>query len=277
MRDFSFSPENGLENVEQFPTTPKSEQEARQQIQTPLNQIKEFINSTIVPSVTNWENFKIGDPSSPLESINVTNIKSTTNKVNLTTKDPQGLQIGVGIFAPQNKEYVFRPHLENNGEISLGISSGRWKDLYLTGNISTSDGSLNLGAGDINVSNGSLTVHNGNITFGKGDLKLSHGDITVSEGDLKLGSSALTGTGYSKLPNGLLMQWGALTSCEPNTTHTINFPKAFPKQCFNIQLTFAGSTGQAPAPAFNTLTSSSFKVIHAAGGKATIYWSAIGI
>lgn len=41
---FNFIPPNGLEDVEYFPTVPGTESEARKQIQTPLNQLKDHVN-----------------------------------------------------------------------------------------------------------------------------------------------------------------------------------------------------------------------------------------
>lgn len=48
MGKFQFNPTDGLLNVSTYPTNPSTEQEARGQIQDPLNQLKDFINNNII-------------------------------------------------------------------------------------------------------------------------------------------------------------------------------------------------------------------------------------
>jgi len=47
MNKFQFSPPNGLLDTSVYPTNPTTEAEARGQIQSPLNQLKEFLNSMV--------------------------------------------------------------------------------------------------------------------------------------------------------------------------------------------------------------------------------------
>jgi hypothetical protein len=58
-------------------------------------------------------------------------------------------------------------------------------------------------------------------------LNSSGGDVIIKN-DLKLGSSLLATTGYTKLPNGIMMQWGeTLIAGIHNTSYTIQYPIAF--------------------------------------------------
>ena len=107
------------------------------------------------------------------------------------------------------------------------------------------------------------------------DNQLSLGRPNARWKDLYVGESSLSANGFTALPNGMLMQWGTITVA-PNTATAVTFPKAFTNKCVNVQLTFAGPSGIAPAPAFNTLDTKGCKIIHQAGGNATIYWMVLG-
>lgn len=51
IEQFSFTPAIGLKDNGAFPTSPNSEADARQQIQTVLDQIKNYINNVIISSI----------------------------------------------------------------------------------------------------------------------------------------------------------------------------------------------------------------------------------
>lgn len=56
-------------------------------------------------------------------------------------------------------------------------------------------------------------------------------------GDLNLAGISKTSNGYTKLPNGMILQWG--TSSVPTANYavqTITFPIAFPTACLNVQV-----------------------------------------
>lgn len=56
----------------------------------------------------------------------------------------------------------------------------------------------------------------------------------------KIGQSftgTLSGTGWTKLPNGLILQWGQTPLVFDDRTADITFPIAFPNACFGVQLT----------------------------------------
>ena len=54
----AFSPEDGLNNKEQYNTTPASEEEARAQVQSVSDQLKTYINTTLL---TEMENHAVGE------------------------------------------------------------------------------------------------------------------------------------------------------------------------------------------------------------------------
>jgi len=51
LTEFQFDPTDGLENKVSFPKSPGSEEEARAQVQTPMNQIRDYINTTLKTEV----------------------------------------------------------------------------------------------------------------------------------------------------------------------------------------------------------------------------------
>lgn len=53
MERFQFDPANGLLDKGAYPTTPATEEAARRQIQEPMNQIRDYINNSIIPYLDN--------------------------------------------------------------------------------------------------------------------------------------------------------------------------------------------------------------------------------
>lgn len=86
-----------------------------------------------------------------------------------------------------------------------------------------------------NRSNGlhSLQLTNdGHFLLSEGG-KIGSGNYPISE--LWLGERSITENGYSKLPNGLIIQWGRGMVSESNSG-AYNFPIAFPNDCLAIGL-----------------------------------------
>ncbi|HSQ90159.1 gp53-like domain-containing protein [Romboutsia sp.] len=78
---------------------------------------------------------------------------------------------------------------------------------------------------------------NENAMFVKNGSTTDVGTTTNSFKDIWLGSRSISSTGYCKLPNGMIMQWGNRTlpnGGTPNTTEEISFPIAFPTQCVHV-------------------------------------------
>lgn len=58
-----------------------------------------------------------------------------------------------------------------------------------------------------------------------------HGTVIADE--LNISSSSKNETGYTKLPNGLILQWGVSYFSDTDTLRTVTFPIAFPNGCLN--------------------------------------------
>ena len=106
----------------------------------------------------------------------------------------------------------------------------------------------------------------------------SFANITITTNTLNLGVFSLTATGYSYLPNGLLMQWGNITlTMNATTSNTLSFPVAFPHSCFNVSLTANTATGETMALiAVSTTTATVLGYFSGAPSARNFYWSAIG-
>lgn len=141
MNNFNFTPVDGLLNKESFPSKPESEEQARTQIQTPLNQLRDFINTNVVSSVNSLESLK------------------------------------------------------NSG----GTIGGN-------------------------------TTINGNLTA-----------TSVTAPIIDIGTPLKDSNGYSKLPNGMILQWGKGRTLESDVLW-VQFPSAFPTSCVNVTLTSFEST-----------------------------------
>ena len=53
LQNFAFVPPTGLEDQNEYPTTPATEEDFRSAVQAPSNQVKTYLNDTIVPMLTN--------------------------------------------------------------------------------------------------------------------------------------------------------------------------------------------------------------------------------
>ena len=104
------------------------------------------------------------------------------------------------------------------------------------------------------------------------------------------GTSSISQNGWTRLPNGLIIQWGThLVAMANYSVATVTFPISFPTACFTVQLTARAVTTAANGSATlengiklnGTPTTTSFSVyVNWAGSQAyaTIYptWFAIG-
>jgi hypothetical protein len=93
--------------------------------------------------------------------------------------------------------------------------------------------------------------------------------------------SSLSGSGYQKLPSGLIIQWANSSyTGASDSTQTFNFPIAFPTSCFAIAGSIGASLG-AGSFGFQVVNSSQFQVgYHNTSGTAAsgvgYYWTAFG-
>lgn len=128
--------------------------------------------------------------------------------------------------------------------------------------------------GGFSTDSGSLVY----LAFAQNDLKIASrfdtaGGSTVSF----LGQNSLSGNGYQKMPNGIIIQWGITGSVATGGSTTVTFPIAFPTSCLNVQVTgqiasVANSfTRSAGAPSTSQVTLYSNNAL-----PSPISWLAIG-
>lgn len=103
-------------------------------------------------------------------------------------------------------------------------------------------------------------------------------NATITSNTLNFGASSITATqyanGYTRLPNGLLYQWGSVGA---NTTvGSINFPAAF-SPVFSLTAV-ANDKSTTCMVAVTSLTNTTATVLLASNtGTRTVYWQAIGL
>lgn len=107
----------------------------------------------------------------------------------------------------------------------------------------------------------------------------STGVVTMSNNTFNLGSSSLGTNGYSRLPNGLLLQWGTSASIAQDSSATVTYPVAFSTAVYSVMLTPIGAinTTSGGTESADTVTITNFVIRHGGDGSRTFYWMAIGV
>jgi hypothetical protein len=142
---------------------------------------------------------------------------------------------------------VNTPATFNNNVAVTGV-------VTITGNVSTTD--------SLAVTNNAV-VSNGLIVSKS---------ATFETNTFTLGSYSAANPGYTRLPNGLLLQWGNVTI--NSTSGTITFPAAF-GTVYSVQLTPSSNT-QSQIPAVTSVSLTTATVRSANATSNTVYWLAIG-
>lgn len=99
--------------------------------------------------------------------------------------------------------------------------------------------------------------------------------VVFATNSFTMGASSVANPGYTRLPNGLLLQWGNVTV--NSTSGTITFPAAF-SAVYSISATSAANT-QQNMPAITAITTTTATVRNANTSNpatAVAYWMAIG-
>ncbi|EOT5738132.1 hypothetical protein ACND7Q_003402 [Escherichia coli] len=98
--------------------------------------------------------------------------------------------------------------------------------------------------------------------------------------DMSSFSGSIASKGYQKLPGGLIIQWGsgnAGTGYVGSTGNEMNFPIAFPSQCFQVVTSYDNGGGKIVAGAAGNMTRTGFLLrCDASGGDYNFRWFAIG-
>ncbi|WP_089618005.1 gp53-like domain-containing protein [Escherichia coli] len=132
--------------------------------------------------------------------------------------------------------------------------------------------------GDIK-SDGTVQTALENLGLGeaaKRDVGTGSGQIP----DMSSFSGSIASKGYQKLPGGLIIQWGAGdagTGYVGSTGNEMNFPIAFPSQCFQVVTSYDNGGGKIVAGAAGNMTRTGFLLrCDASGGNYNFRWFAIG-
>lgn len=121
------------------------------------------------------------------------------------------------------------------------------------------------------TSNSSFTA-NVNSTANVSANVLIGNSAVVSSNTLTLGTSSIASPGYSRLPNGLLLQWGNVSVLSSNS---VTFPVSFGSVYSVTAVSSAGAANQYVGVSSLSITGATFQK---ANGTvlATVYWTAIG-
>lgn len=131
----------------------------------------------------------------------------------------------------------------------------------------------------------SFNGRTGTITLNALDVTSALGYVPVNPAEFihsfTPGVTPVSSSGYQYLPDGLIMQWGTVTSSSSGGL-TVNFPISFPNGIFGIMSNwnggFGGASGGVTVNA-NNLTLSNFILVSFIGGtygQATCVWLAYG-
>jgi hypothetical protein len=92
------------------------------------------------------------------------------------------------------------------------------------------------------------------------------------------GAVSKTASGYTKLPNGLIMQWGLSAVAGTNAYVTVTLPIAYTTAHFNCVTTILGAVGYPDLDAlvYSTNLTTATLGHNGSGGNFQIYWQSTG-
>jgi len=145
----------------------------------------------------------------------------------------------------------------------------------LTGDTVTRNLSTNFIRKPASATNGQVLTYNGSTS------------TWVASAAPNVLSGSLSPNGYTRLPNGLIMQWGITSVIAGGALiqETVTFPITFPNACFNVTSTLSGNlysntdalgTLRVQVVAANNLTTTSVVLEHTGINQVRAYWNAIG-
>ena len=131
-------------------------------------------------------------------------------------------------------------------------------------------------ANTLNVT-GLATLPSVNVAAISGNAVFSANVVvpTINATAFNLGTPSIATSGHSRLPNGLLLQWGTVSVNA--TTGSITFPTAFAANPYSVQVTSTSGTSAnaAGVTAVSTTTANVRSTSTAAA--STVYYLAIGV
>lgn len=159
-----------------------------------------------------------------------------------------------------------------------GLATGANKLPYFTGNDTAAQTDLTSVGRDIIGKNtiADILTYLGLGEAAKRNVGTGSGQIP----DMSSFSGSIASKGYQKLPGGLIIQWGAGdagTGYVGSTGNEMNFPIAFPSQCFQVVTSYDNGGGKIVAGAAGNMTRTGFLLrCDASGGNYNFRWFAIG-
>ena len=137
-----------------------------------------------------------------------------------------------------------------------------------------------------------IVLETDGLQVGTNQLVTSGGGVSVGQNLIVQGNTFIDGTnlsldrdvliantGYSRLPNGLILQWGQTLA--NNTVGNVIFPKVFPNYVFSVSaMVVSGSAAYSNAVAYlagpaNTSVAQ-IRANKVDGANNIVYWTAIG-
>jgi len=214
-----------------------------------------------------------------------TNVQDAIDEVEGRVDDIEDGTVAVGNadkLDGQHGSYYRNASNLDAGTVPIDRLSGTY-NIDISGNAATADSATN--ADKVDNFDASQTPTANTIPVAGSDGKLDSGWLPESGGDWEQNFSS---NGYTKLPNGLIIQWGhgVYDSDNENGYATVTFPIQFPSGCFSVSLTprrnLSGSQIYT-VELVGTPDSSSFNLAlysEASGSFAldagVVYWIAVG-
>jgi hypothetical protein len=91
------------------------------------------------------------------------------------------------------------------------------------------------------------------------------------------GTASLSANGYQTLPNGLLLQWGSISSVPASTTQTFNFNTPFTSSVFIVIASFGVAITNTYGVGADAINNNQFNVTNSDGAARPVRWFAIGV
>jgi len=197
-----------------------------------------------------------------MSSLTTTTINTANGTTNLTVTT--GNTSGPAIVVSSNNDVWIRANSSTNSFITNATSTRINTPLIVATNSTFSSNA---------TFNANLTL-NANATVNRiaaTTIEIVIG--SVSTNTFTLGAASIANPGYSRLPNGLLLQWGNTTV--NSSVGSVTFPAAF-SSVYSMQLTPTVSTVGNTLPAVTSLSTTVAQLRSANATSSTVYWLAIG-
>jgi hypothetical protein len=201
-----------------------------------------------------------------MSSLTTTSITTANGATNLTLRT--GNTSGPSVLVTSGTDIVLRANTSANVFIA-NSSSIRANAAMTVANTLTVTSPLTANVLNVTTVNSAVTFSNtatfsGNVIAG-----------VVNATSFNLGTSSIATSGFSRLPNGLLIQWG--TVAVNSTSGSITFTTAFAAAPYSVQVTTT-QTGNAEQAAVTAVTTTTATVRSSRSTTAaTQYYLAIGV